>query len=73
MSYQELPVDVDISGGISMGKSVADFYNYGKKPANMKVALVCERGILLICSWRGLKNWHLQLRRQEPEIHSPKR
>jgi len=38
-TYQELPVDVDLSGGISMGKTVADFYNYGKKPANMKVAL----------------------------------
>jgi purine nucleosidase len=38
-TYQELPVEVDLSGGISMGKTVADFYNYGKKPANMKVAL----------------------------------
>jgi purine nucleosidase len=38
-TYQELPVDVDISSGISMGKTVADFYNYGKKPANMRVAL----------------------------------
>ncbi|HEY3473971.1 MAG TPA: nucleoside hydrolase [Anaerolineales bacterium] len=38
-TYQELPVDVDLSGGICMGKTVADFYNYGKKPANMKVAL----------------------------------
>ena len=37
--YQKLPVDVDIAGGISMGKTVADFYNYTKKPANMKVAL----------------------------------
>ena len=37
--YQELPVDVDISGGVSMGKTIADFYNYTKKPANMKVAL----------------------------------
>ena len=37
--YQELPVDVDISGGVSMGKTLADFYNYQKKPANMKVAL----------------------------------
>jgi len=37
--YQELPVDVDISGGVSMGKTLADFYNYDKKPANMKVAL----------------------------------
>ncbi len=38
-TYQELPVDVDLSGGISMGKTVADFYNYEKKTANMKVAL----------------------------------
>ncbi len=37
--YQELPVDVDISGGVSMGKTFADFYNYEKRPANMKVAL----------------------------------
>jgi purine nucleosidase len=38
-TYQELQVEIDLSGGISMGKTVADFYNYGKKPANMKVAL----------------------------------
>ena len=38
-SYRELHVDVDISGGISMGKTIGDFYNYGKKPANMRVAL----------------------------------
>lgn len=37
--YRDLPVDVDISGGISMGKTIADFYNYGKKPASMRVAL----------------------------------
>lgn len=37
--YEDLPVDVDISGGVSMGKTLADFYNYNKKPANMKVAL----------------------------------
>ena len=37
--YQELPVDVDISGGVSMGKTIADFYNYTKQPANLKVAL----------------------------------
>jgi len=37
--YEDLPVDVDISGGVSMGKTLADFYNYDKKPANMKVAL----------------------------------
>jgi purine nucleosidase len=38
-TYREMPVDVDISGGISMGKTIGDFYNYGKKPANLKVAL----------------------------------
>jgi purine nucleosidase len=37
--YQELYVDVDLSGGISMGKTLADFYGMTKKPANMKVAL----------------------------------
>jgi len=45
--YEELPVDVDISGGVSMGKTFADFYNYDKKPANMKVALgVRPRGFI---------------------------
>ena len=38
-TYRELPVEVDLSGGISTGKTVADFYNYTKKPANMNVAL----------------------------------
>ena len=38
-TYQSLPVEVYLSGGISMGKTIADFYNYGKKPANLKVAL----------------------------------
>jgi purine nucleosidase len=37
--YEELHVDVDISGGVSTGKTLADFYNYNKKPANMRVAL----------------------------------
>jgi purine nucleosidase len=38
-TYQQLYVDVDLSGGISMGKTVADFYNYSKKPVNMRVAV----------------------------------
>jgi purine nucleosidase len=38
-TYQELHVDVEISGGIAMGKTIADFYNYSKQPANMRVAL----------------------------------
>ncbi len=38
-SYQEVYVDVDLSGGVSMGNTFADFYRMTKKPANMKVAL----------------------------------
>lgn len=46
-TYREIPVDVDISGGISMAKTIGDFYNYEKKPVNMKVALgVDSRGFL---------------------------
>jgi len=38
-NYDEYYVDVDISGGVSMGKTFADFYEMTGKPANMKVAL----------------------------------
>ena len=37
--YQDLYVDVDLSGGVSMGNMFADFYNMTNKSANMKVAL----------------------------------
>ena len=37
--YQDLYVDVDLSGGVSMGNTFADFYHMTKQPANMKVAL----------------------------------
>jgi purine nucleosidase len=37
--YQELYVDVDISGGVSMGKTFADFYGVTKNSATMKIAL----------------------------------
>jgi len=36
---QSLYVDVDISGGVCMGKTFADFYRMTGKPANMQVAL----------------------------------
>lgn len=39
LTLKEYYVDVDISGGLSMGKTFADFYHVSKKPANMKVAL----------------------------------
>jgi inosine-uridine nucleoside N-ribohydrolase len=39
LTLEEHYVDVDISGGISMGKTFADLMNVSKKPANMKVAL----------------------------------
>ncbi len=37
--YQDLVVDVDISTGVGLGNTFADFYNYEKKNRNMKVAL----------------------------------
>ena len=37
--YEEHYVDVDIQGGVSMGKTFADFYRMSGRPANMKVAL----------------------------------
>ncbi|HEX6035802.1 MAG TPA: nucleoside hydrolase [Anaerolineales bacterium] len=39
LTYKEYYVDVDISGGVSMGKTFADAMNVLKKPANMKVAV----------------------------------
>lgn len=39
---QELYVDVDISGGVSMGNTFADFYEMESKAPNMKVALDVE-------------------------------
>jgi len=37
--YEEHFVDVDIQGGVSMGKTFADFYQMSGKSANMKIAL----------------------------------
>lgn len=39
LTLKEFYVDVDISGGVSTGKTFADFYNMMKNPPNMKVAL----------------------------------
>ena len=39
LTVKEYHVDVDISGGVSMGKTFADILNSGQKPANMKVAM----------------------------------
>jgi inosine-uridine nucleoside N-ribohydrolase len=36
---REYYVDVDISGGVSMGKTFADIFNITKKPANIRVAM----------------------------------
>jgi len=38
-SIEKHYVNVDISGGVSTGKTYADFMKVSKKPANMKVAL----------------------------------
>ena len=37
--YEEHYVDVDLSGGVSMGKTFADFFRMTSQPANMKIAL----------------------------------
>ncbi len=37
--YESLYVDLDISGGVAMGKTFADFYRMTDHPPNMKVAL----------------------------------
>ena len=39
LTLKEYYVDVDISGGVSMGKTFADIFNISKKPVNMKVAM----------------------------------
>ena len=39
LHVEEHYVDVDISGGVSTGKTYADFMKVTKKPANVKVAL----------------------------------
>lgn len=39
LTMKEFYVDVDIAGGVSMGKTFADILNVTKKPANMKVAM----------------------------------
>lgn len=39
LTLREYFVDVDISGGVSMGNTFADFLNISKRPANMKVAM----------------------------------
>lgn len=39
LTLKEYYVDVDISGGVSMGNTFADFFNVSKKPVNMKVAM----------------------------------
>ncbi|HET7142607.1 MAG TPA: nucleoside hydrolase, partial [Anaerolineales bacterium] len=39
LTLKEYYMDVDISGGVSMGNTFADFFNLSKKPVNMKVAM----------------------------------
>lgn len=39
LTLKEYYVDVDISGGVSMGKTFADILHLTKKPPNMKVAM----------------------------------
>jgi purine nucleosidase len=44
LTLKEYHVDVDISGGVSMGKTFADIIDVTKKPANMRVAMGVRGG-----------------------------
>lgn len=44
LTLKEYHVDVDISGGVSIGKTFADIINVTKKPANMNVAMNVRGG-----------------------------
>jgi purine nucleosidase len=44
LTLREYFVDVDISGGVSMGKTFADILNVTKQPVNMKVAMDVRGG-----------------------------
>src|SRR5688572_16689051 len=59
LTLKEYYVDVDISGGVSMGKTFADIPNVLKKPVNMKVAM----------NVRGEEFVELFLRRMETLSH----
>jgi len=60
LTLKEYYVDVDISGGVSMGKTFADILNVTKQPANMKVAM----------NVRGEEFIELFLQRMEALSHS---
>jgi purine nucleosidase len=45
--YKELVVDVDISPGVGLGNTFADFYNYEKKKPNMKVAMSVRHRVFM--------------------------
>ena len=60
LRLKEYYVDVDISGGVSMGKTFADILNVTKQPANMKVAM----------NVRGEEFIELFLQRMEALSHS---
>jgi purine nucleosidase len=42
VDYEQLFVDVDISNGVSLGKTFADFYDFSKRKANMSVAMAVK-------------------------------
>lgn len=47
VDVEEYYVDVDISGGVSMGKTFADFFGMQSQPPNMEVALGVRAGDFL--------------------------
>jgi purine nucleosidase len=54
--YETHYVDVDISTGVSLGKTYADFYSLTNKPANMRVALGVRAGEFLELFMERMEN-----------------
>jgi purine nucleosidase len=63
--YEEHYVDVDISGGVSMGNTFADFYKLTGKAANMKVALGVRAREFVDLFLERLGTLSASIRRQE--------
>ena len=50
-------VEKGTSGGVSMGKTLADFYRVNKQPANMKVALEVRARRFLELFLERMETW----------------
>jgi purine nucleosidase len=61
--YETHYVDVDLSGGVSLGKTFADFYKLNRQPANMKIALGVRARDFMELFLKRMENLSLTLAR----------